>query len=155
MDIETMAKSLHETFAKIPDPRGSRGKRHPLPAILVQATAAMLCGARSQYAIWQWGRLQEPATVGTMGFRTDKTPSASTLHELFAALDATAFEAALASWVQAYLPVEAKAIAIDGKQLCGIHGEELPGVRLVAAFSHESNLVLAQEKGAVPNTPAS
>src|SRR5262245_13317121 len=155
MDIEAMAKSLLETFARIPDPRGSRGKRHPLPAILVQATAAMLSGARSQYAIWQWGRLQEPATVRAMGFRTQKTPSASTLHQLFAALDASAFETALAAWIQAHLPAHAQAIAIDGKQLRGIHGEELPGVRLVAAFSHETGWILAQEKGAMPNTPGS
>lgn len=90
-----------------------------------------------------------------MGFRTQKPPSASTLHELFAILDARAFETALSTWVQEHLPADAKAIAIDGKQLCGIHGQELPGVRLVAAFSHESSLVLAQEKGALPNTPAS
>ncbi len=155
MDLIALSNSLRETFAQIPDPRHASGRRHPLAAILVQATAGMLSGARSQYAIWQWGRLQGPAAVEAMGFRTEKTPSASTLHALFAALDACAFEAALARWIQAHLPKDAKAIALDGKELRGIHGEELPGVRLLCAFSHESSLVLAQEKGAMPPTPAS
>lgn len=55
---------------------------------------------------------------------------------------------------------------MDGKELRGIHGEAVPGVRrfmmgspmplhLLAAFRHESSLVLAQEKGAMPSTPAS
>ena len=150
-----MTKSLLETFAQFPDPRSVHGRRHPLSAILTLAVAAMLSGARSLYAIWQWGRLQPPEAVAAMGFTRCKTPSVSTLHLVFSALDAPAFEAALASWVQAYLPAQARAIGIDGKQLRGIHGEELPGVRLLAAFSHESGLVLAQEKGAMLNTPAS
>jgi hypothetical protein len=149
-----LSRSLLETFEQVPDPRGARGKRHPLAAVLVQVTAAMLCGARSQYAVWQWGRLQGPAVVQAMGFRTQKTPSASTLHTLLAALDARAFEAALARWIQSHLPAEAQAIAVDGKQLRGIHGEELPGVRLVAAYSHETAWVLAEEKGGIASIRA-
>ena len=38
-------------------------------------------------------------------------------------------------------------IAIDGKALRGIHGRELPGVRLVAAYAGESGLVLGQKGG--------
>jgi hypothetical protein len=37
-----------------------------------------------------------------------------------------------------------EAIAIDGKGLRGIHGEELPGIRLIAAYADEAGLVLAQ-----------
>ena len=38
-------------------------------------------------------------------------------------------------------------LAIDGKGLRGIHGEQLPGVRLVAAQCDEAGLVLAQKRG--------
>ena len=38
-------------------------------------------------------------------------------------------------------------ISIDGKGLRGIHGEEIPGVRLVAAFGPEAGLVLGQSGG--------
>lgn len=94
MDLIALSNSLRETFAQVPDPRRASGRRHPWAAILIQATAAMLSGARSQYAIWPWGRLQDPLAVRAMGFRTKKTPSASTLHAVFTALDASAFEAA-------------------------------------------------------------
>ena len=49
-------------------------------------------------------------------------------------------ETALAGWSRAGLP-EGSAIAVDGKALRGIHGQELPGVRLVAGYAHESSLL--------------
>jgi len=43
----TQPQPLLEVFATIPDFRRSRGKRHPLPAILSLACCAVLCGYRS------------------------------------------------------------------------------------------------------------
>jgi len=150
-NLERMVKSLLEAFNAIPDPRGKYGKRHSLPAILALATAAMLSGARSLYAICQWGRLQPPQVVVALGFITKNgqprpAPCVATLHRVFKRLDMVSFEAALQEWAQQNLGDE-EAIAIDGKGLLGIHGEELPGVRLLAAYTPQSGLVLAQ-KGA-------
>jgi len=39
-------RSLPDFFADIPDPRRGQGRRHPLPAALAIAVAAVLCGAR-------------------------------------------------------------------------------------------------------------
>jgi hypothetical protein len=147
-ELEKMVKSLLETFRAIPDPRRNN-KRHSLPAILALATAAMLSGARSLYAIFQWGRLQPPAIVIILGFSRQngqprKTPGVATLHRVFKRLDIAQFETALRGWAQANLGDE-EAIAIDGKGLLGIHGEELPGVRLLAAYTPKSGLVLAQK----------
>jgi hypothetical protein len=147
MDREAFGRSLLEAFARVPDPRQRRGRRHPLPALLALAAAAMLSGARSLYAIAQWGRLQPPGTVRALGFTRDRTPSVSTLHEVFRALDVAAFEAALAAWAQAGGGDRWETVAIDGKALRGIHGEELPGVRLVAAYSDRAGRVLAQAGG--------
>ena len=66
-DLEKMVKSLLKTFASVPDPRDNN-KSQPLPAILALAVAAMISGARSLYAIFQWGRLQPPQIVITLGF---------------------------------------------------------------------------------------
>ena len=134
-------------FAQVPDPRAASGRRHPLPAMLALATAAMLEGARSIDAIAQWGRLQPPAVVRALGFTRDRSPCGSTFHLVFKALDVVAFEAALAAWAQRTLGERGAAIAIDGKGLRGIHGEEVPGVRLVAAYCDEAGLVLAQAGG--------
>ena len=98
-----MGASLLQAFAAVPDPRAARGRRHPLAAILTLAVAAMLADARSLYAIAQWGRLQSAETVRALGFTRAKTPTVSTLHEVFKTLDVAAFEAALAQWAQAAL----------------------------------------------------
>jgi len=63
-----MGKNLLESFQSIPDLRGKNGKRHPLPAILALAVAAMISGVRSLYAIFQWGRLQPNEVVITLGY---------------------------------------------------------------------------------------
>jgi hypothetical protein len=139
--------TLRETFASVPDPRGAKGRRHPLPVILALATCAMLCGARSLYAIAQWGRDQEPWFLAQLGLTREKSPCVATLHRVFTKLDLDAFEQALRRWAEANLPEGTAAIAVDGKTLRGIHGEELPGVVLIAAYSHQAGLVLGQKGG--------
>ena len=118
-----------------------------MPALLALATTAMLSGARSLYAIAQWGRMQEPAIVKALGFTRATTPCVATLHLVFKELDVVAFEAALRTWAQSHLGDRGEAIAIDGKGLRGIHGEELPGVRLAAAYADGPGLVLGQSGG--------
>lgn len=137
--IERPEVELAAVLAGVPDPRSARGIRYPLAAIFTMAVCAMLSGARSLYAIAQWGR-EHPELSQTLGFQREKTPCVATLHHLFRKSDVDAFEAALSSWAQGVLGERAEAIAIDGKApvsstgqaLRGIHGEEMPGVRLVA-----------------------
>jgi hypothetical protein len=149
MGGEEFGRSLVEALQEVPDPRKARGKRHPLGAILTQAVAAMLAGARSVDAIAQWGRVQEVGVVQALGYTREKTPAGSTFHEVFKALDVEAFERVLSQWAQQHLG-PGEAIAIDGKALRGIHGEELPGVRLVAAYAPRAGRVLAQAGGPAP-----
>ncbi len=66
---------------------------------------------------------------------------------MFSRLDKGAFEAVLRDWAQAGLGDREETIAIDGKSLRGIHGEEIPGVHLVAAYAQGAGLVLAQKGG--------
>lgn len=136
-----------EAFAKVPDPRSPHGRRHPLPAILALSVAAMLSGARSVYAIFQWGRLQPPEVVRALGFTRDTTPTVSTLHLVFKELDVATFERVLGDWARQHLGDRAEAIAVDGKGLRGLHGKEVPGVRLVAGYADGAGLVLAQVGG--------
>ena len=75
-----------------------------------------------------------------------QTPCVATGITYFA-VRTDAFESALGRWAQECLGEGEATIAIDGKALRGIHGRELPGVRLVAAFAGESGLVLGQKGG--------
>jgi hypothetical protein len=155
MQTDELGPSLLRALADMPDPRSRHGRRHPLPAVLALATVAMLCGARSLYAIAQWGREQPAPVVRARGFTRQQTPGVATLHRVFKALDVDVFEALLAQWAQAQAAVSGRgeAIAIDGKALRGIHGEQLPGVRLVAAYDVQTGLVLAQKGGEEQNRP--
>ena len=150
MDTLEAGRSLQAAFAAVPDFRARSGRRHSLPTILTLAVCAMLSGARSLYAIHQWGRCQDRATVAALGFTHPKTPAVSCLHRVFRGLDVAAFEEAVAQWSRQYLEPDAGgrvAIAVDGKALRGIHGEEMPGVRLVAGYAHSCGLTVGQKGG--------
>ncbi len=113
-------------------------------------TVAILSGARSLYAIAQWGRLQPPEVVHAMGFVRDQTPAVSTLHEVTRRIDPAALEAVLAQWVATRAPRPRGGVALDGKALRGSHAKGAPPsgwVDVVAAFTHEAGRVLAQAGG--------
>jgi len=149
----TVVPSLLEAFGTVPDGRDRRGRRYRLATVLVFAVCGMMSGARSLYAIAQWGREHNSREVrAALGITHADTPSVATLFRLFRDLDRDAFERALAGWVQAQLPPGERVLAVDGKTLRGIHGEAVPGVHLVAAFMHGSGSVLGQ-KGGVIATP--
>jgi len=145
MSGEVKLMTLKEALDLVPDPRSSQGRRHSLRAILALATCAMLCGARSLYAIAQWGRDQGAPTAQALGFSRDQTPCVATLHRVFRRLNGEAFERALGRWLQERGLQPAEAVAVDGKTLWGIHGEHLPGVHLVAAYAHEAGIVVGQQ----------
>jgi DDE family transposase len=149
---EAMVPSLREALASVPDPRKARGKRYAAATLLTLAVCAMLSGARSLYAIAQWGRDHNAADVrAALGIRHADMPSVATLFRLFRDLDRDAFERALAGWLGAQdvpRPRE-RAVALDGKTLRGIHGEQVPGVHLVAAFVHGAGEVRAQKGGVI------
>ena len=137
--------TLLEVMGRLPDPRSGHGRRHPLGAILGLAICAMLCGSRSLYAISQWGRDQGLEVSQALGFTRERTPCVSTLHQVFSRLDREAFELLLEQWLGERGLEAGEALAIDGKRLRGIHGEQLPGVHLVAAYAHRSGIVLGQQ----------
>src|SRR4051812_8054101 len=132
--------ALIEVFSAIPDFRQAQGKRHPLPAILALAAAAMLCSYRSYSAIAEWGRNYGQALATALGFKNGKTPCAATLHTIFRHLDKQAFEAQLSLWAEGVLsatPVaQLEAEAIDGKSLRGSQKQGAPGAHLLSAVSH-------------------
>jgi DDE_Tnp_1-associated len=147
METAALGPSLRAAFARVPDVRSRHGRRYPLPALLRLATAARLCGARSLYAIAQWGRRQPDAGRWALGFRGPRMPGITTLHDVFKRREGEAFEAEVPAWAAPTLDARTQQLVRDGKALRGIHGEELPGVRVVALDAPEAGLVLAPAGG--------
>jgi hypothetical protein len=148
------ALSLLEVLAEVPDPRSRHGRVHPLPAILALTVLAMLRGCKGPVAIAQFGRDYGPPLAHALGFTRGKTPAASCLSELYRRLDAVAFEAALARWMQARLSAARPSggtgapakepLSLDGKSLRGSRDGEAPGQHLVAAYAPLVEAVLVQ-----------
>jgi uncharacterized protein YoaH (UPF0181 family) len=146
----TVVPSLFVALEAVPDRRHRRGRRYAQAAMLTFAVWAMLCGARSYYAIAQWGCEQATEEIrAALGIGRASTPSVATLFRLFRDLDVAAFERALGGWIAAQGIPGGEAIAIDGKEIRGLHGEQLPGVHLVAAYTHQRGQVLGEKGGPV------
>jgi predicted transposase YbfD/YdcC len=145
--IRPLVASLHE----IPDPRYSRGRRHPLVAILALMCVAMLCGYRSYSAMAEWGRCYGQKLARALGFTHAKTPCAATLYQVLRQLDGNLVEATLGAWAASVLtalppaPGELEALAIDGKTLRGSRKQGAPAVHLLSVLSHRLGLTLWQQ----------
>jgi predicted transposase YbfD/YdcC len=142
---------LIEVFSDIAAFRKSRGKRHPLSAILALACCAMLCGYRSYSAIAEWGRNYGTDIAHALGF-THNTPCAATLHTIFRCIDREAFEAKVGAWAErvvATAPATPEApeiaIAVDGKTLRGSKKQGAPETHLVSVLAHRAGLTLTQQ----------
>ena len=145
----TPVPSLLEALRSVPDGRKRRGRRDSLASMLTCAVCGMRCGARSVYAIAQWGRDQAADDIrAALAIDRVSTPSVATLFRLVRDLDVAAFEQALAGWGTAQGVPAGEAIALAGKRIRGLHGEQVPGVHLVAAYAQHSGQVLGQKGGA-------
>lgn len=144
---ESRPVTLAEALKAVPEFRRQHLREHELVAVLQIAVAAMLCGAKSQYAVAQWAkeRLEDaPELLEALGCKPGKCPSHPTIHRVFKGLEVGAFERVLGEWLAQTGVSPDEPLAVDGKTLRGIHGEELPGVHLVAVYALKAGVVLAQ-----------
>jgi predicted transposase YbfD/YdcC len=154
------APHLLAHLAAVPDPRATRGRRHPLVAILAMAAAAVLAGARSIAAIAEWATDAPQPVRAALGARRDApghfaVPAEATIRRTLGRLDADALAGAIGAWLtdrdRAAVVAEAgvrRAVAVDGKTLRGAHlpdGDGRP-VHLLAAMEHATRAVLAQRQ---------
>ena len=149
----TRSSSCHllDILAEVRDPRHKKGKRYPLVSTLALLIIGLMSGHKGYTSIATWAR-SEPELAKALGFKSGKTPCASTLHNLLKRLDVVSLEAALTKWVfskleslQVLETQDLQGVAIDGKELCGSEDPET-GYRthLLSAVSHELGITLAQ-----------
>lgn len=138
--------SLSEALAEIPDFRQAQGRRYELLPVLLLSCVAMLCGARSESAIAEWGINYGKKWLRRLGFKGEKAPSQATLHRIFTGMDVAAFERALSWWAAALhgAPAPLEGIAVDGKAACVALKQGAGSAYFLSAVSHRLGAVLAQ-----------
>jgi hypothetical protein len=142
MDAE---QSLLELLEGVHDPRGAKGKRHPLSAVLALAVVAMLAGMTSYEAIVQYGKERGRDFLYLLGFTRGRGLCKATYSRIFRRIDVADFEARVGCWIRGHLRTgDATHIAIDGKTARGSRDGATPAVHLVAAYAPDVHATVAQ-----------
>jgi molybdopterin-guanine dinucleotide biosynthesis protein A len=101
--------SLADAFAVVPDPRASRGRWHPLVAILLVAACAITCDADGLTAVWQWVDDADEQVLARLHVRVDpllgrrRPPSERTIRRVLERVDPQAVQDAAGGFVAARL----------------------------------------------------
>ena len=142
--------SLRDALADVPDFRQAQGRRYDLLPVLLLCCVAMMCGARSQSAIAEWGQNYGARWLVRLGIRRGRGPSQPTLHRILRGLDCARLEQCVTRWAERALAACAapanslEALAIDGKTLRGSAQQGAAESHLLSALSHRLGVVLAQ-----------
>jgi hypothetical protein len=142
------AGSLLTHLSQLPDPRGRKGRRHSLPAMLTAVVCGLLCGVRGYSQLVEWLHELPVAVWHWMGY-TRTPPKLDCFRDLLMRLDPAELEAILADWISQVLalelsPEDLQAVSIDGKSLCGTLQPFARAVHLLAAVDHHTGCVLSQ-----------
>ena len=129
--------SLRSAFERQRDSRRSQGKMFDLAGVLALTTCAMLCGARSRYAVTRWGQRCHPEIRSALGLPHAQGPSVATIHRVLSGLDHSVFDQTIRHWIEDHgLNREAITGGMSSTAgLLGVHGEELPGITVVASLA--------------------
>jgi len=136
-----------EHFEDLDDPRQSGKVAYPLSEMLLQCLLAVLAGADGWVEIALFGKRKLDFLRRFAAFENG-TPSHDQFGNLFAALDAEAFQGCFIAWVASLTKLGHDIVAIDGKTLRRSYqegGSKAP-IHMISAFSRGQRLVLGQRK---------
>ncbi len=142
--------SLRDALADVPDFRQAQGRRYELLPVLLLCCVAVMCGARSQAAIAEWGQNYGTRWLTRLGIHRQRGPSQPTLHRIFKSLDGLCLEHCVTRWVEQVMAAHAttqtapEVLSIDGKTLRGSARQGAPESHLLGAISQRLGVVVAQ-----------
>jgi predicted transposase YbfD/YdcC len=133
-------------FNDLPDHRQAGKVEYPLPEVLLLILLAVLAGAETFTDIARFGEKK----IGLLRrFRpyANGTPSHDHLGDIFATLDARAFQLCFVAWVAALTNTPAEVIAVDGKTSRRSYQKaSKEAIHIVSAFAARQRIVLGQVK---------
>ena len=134
-------------FKDVPDRRQQSKVTYPLDEVLLLCLLAVLAGADGFTDIARFG-VKKLELLRRFRPFAGGTPPHDTLGDIFATLDALAFQRCFVAWVAALTKTPAEVIAIDGKTLRRSYqkkGSKEP-IHMVSAFAARQRLALGQVK---------
>src|SRR5271170_1507083 len=143
----TETTSFLHYFSGLPDHRQAGKVDYPLPEVLLLILLAVLAGAEAFTDIARFG---ERKIELLRRFRpyVNGTPSHDHLGDIFATLDARAFQLCFVAWVAASTNTPAEVIAVDGKTSRRSYQKKgsKEAIHIVSAFAARQRIVLGQVK---------
>jgi len=130
-----------EYFSKLGDPRQPGKVIYPLNEVLLLCLLAVLAGAETFTDIALFGEKKLHLLRRFLPY-ANGTPPHDRLGEIFAALDAEAFQRCFVSWVSAMTKIPAEVIAIDGKTSRRSYTKKgaSDAIHMVSAFAAQQRL---------------
>lgn len=136
-----------EHFELLEDPRQAGKVWYRLDEVLLLCLVAVLAAAESWVEIAEFGKKKLELLRRFRPFENG-TPSHDQLGDLFAALDAEAFQRCFIAWVGSVAKLGSDFVAVDGKTLRRAYqegGAKAP-IHMISAWSSRQRLVLGQAK---------
>lgn len=145
---------LIDLLATIVDPRKKRGVRYSSVALLALAVCACISGLKSYDGMGDYAKSLSAEALRVLGFPRGMPPSESALRKFLQKLDPEEMDRKTGDWFIKQMTkgnpggtaLNGKAIAIDGKTLCGSHTDVKKAIQLLGAILHKEGVVVAQKK---------
>ena len=138
---------LWRRLAALPDGRRARGRRYPLPWVLLLVVLAKLAGEDRPSGIADWVALRREALQRALGLGWPRMPHHNTYRRVLAgAVAPDALDAAVGAYFRE-LPGAGRSVlvSIDGKTVRGtIAAPDARGEHLLAAYLPQEGIVLMQ-----------
>jgi predicted transposase YbfD/YdcC len=134
-------------FKGLPDSRQAIKVLYPLSEVLLLALIGVLCGTDSWVEIAKFGEKRLDFLRRFAPFENG-TPSHDQLGDIFAMLDAEAFQRCFVNWVSSLTGLTGDVVAIDGKTLRRSYRQagRKGAIHMISAFSAGQRVVLGQRK---------
>jgi hypothetical protein len=142
--------TLQEAFAQVPDSRGSRGKRYPLPTFLLLVLLATMSGYQGFRGMERFMDRHQQILSQRLGLSRQALPDYSTIRRLMEQIDFHQVAAVLTTWMNDVQWLQCgDDCAIDGKGLANtlVHHKDAKQnfVNVVSVFQLRQGLVVAQQ----------
>ena len=140
-------RHLWRRLAAVPDRRHRRGKRYPLPLLLLLMVLAKLSGQDRPSGIADWVEHRREQLARVLGLRLARAPHHNTYRRLLAQAVAPAeLDAAVSAFFHEWPQVgQSVLVSIDGKRVKGtVDAEDPHGTHLLAAYLPHEGIVLLQ-----------